>query len=141
MASTGLTRASDATHAVTNQSVPLAGYNVFTADRPLTEAVSREGGDFAIDAVRAVGDLAGRAETIELGRLANENPPQLRTHDRFGNRIDEVEFHPAWHELMSSPTGFTRCRGGNPSRALTSPAPPRSCACRRPRPGPDARSR
>ncbi len=90
-----------ATHAVTNQSEPLAGYNVFTADRPLVEAVSREGGDFGIDTIRAVGDLAGRAETIELGRLANENPPQLRTHDRFGNRIDEVEFHPAWHELMS----------------------------------------
>ncbi len=90
-----------ATHAVVNQSVPLAGYNVFEADRPLVEAVSREGGDFGIDTIRAVGDLAGRAETIELGRLANENPPQLRTHDRFGNRIDEVEFHPAWHELMS----------------------------------------
>ena len=44
--------------------------------------------------------LAGRAETIELGRLANENPPRLKTHDRFGNRVDEVEFHPAWHELM-----------------------------------------
>ena len=90
-----------ATHAVTNQSEPLAGYNVFTADRPLVEAVSREGGDFGIETIRAVGNLAGRAETIELGRLANENPPQLRTHDRFGNRIDEVEFHPAWHELMS----------------------------------------
>ena len=90
-----------ATHAVTNQSEPLAGYNVFTADRPLVEAVAREGGDYAIDTVRAVGEIAGRAETIELGRLANEHPPQLRTHDRFGNRIDEVEFHPAWHELMS----------------------------------------
>jgi putative acyl-CoA dehydrogenase len=90
-----------ATHAVSNQSEPLAGYNVFTADRPLVEAVSREGGDYAIDMIRAVGDLAGRAETIDLGRVANENPPKLRTHDRFGNRIDEVEFHPAWHELMS----------------------------------------
>jgi putative acyl-CoA dehydrogenase len=90
-----------ATHAVVNQSEPLAGYNVFSADRPLAEAVSREGGDFGIETIRAVGDLAGRAETIELGRLANENPPKLRTHDRFGNRIDEVEFHPAWHELMS----------------------------------------
>ena len=90
-----------ATHAVTNQSEPLAGHNVFTADRPLVEAVSREGGDFEIETIRAVGDLAGRAETIDLGRVANENPPKLRTHDRFGNRIDEVEFHPAWHELMS----------------------------------------
>ncbi len=89
-----------ATHTVTNQSVPLADYNVFEADRPLVEAVSREGGDFAVDRIRAVGELAGRASTIELGRLANENPPKLRTHDRFGNRVDEVEFHPAWHELM-----------------------------------------
>ena len=90
-----------ATHAVTNQSEPLAGYNVFTADRALVEAVSREGGDYEIETIRAVGDLAGRAETLELGRLANENPPKLRTHDRYGARIDEVEFHPAWHELMS----------------------------------------
>jgi putative acyl-CoA dehydrogenase len=94
-------RTSHATHAVTNQSEPLAGYNVFEADRPLVEAVSREGGDFEVDLIREVGAIAGRAETIELGRLANENPPKLRTHDRFGNRIDEVEFHPAWHELMS----------------------------------------
>jgi putative acyl-CoA dehydrogenase len=94
-------RTADATHLVENQSEPLAGYNVFTADRPLVEAVSREGGDYAIDTIRAVGDLAGRAETIDLGRVANENPPKIRTHDRFGNRIDEVEFHPAWHELMS----------------------------------------
>jgi putative acyl-CoA dehydrogenase len=91
---------SGATHAVTNQSEPLADYNVFEADRPLVEAVAREGGDYGVDTVRAVGELAGRAETLELGRMANENPPKLRTHDRFGNRVDEVEFHPAWHELM-----------------------------------------
>ncbi len=89
------------THEVTNQSAPLVGYNVFDSDRPLVEAVSREGGDFAIDTIRAVGEIAGRAETIELGKLANENPPKLRTHDRFGNRVDEIEFHPAWHELMA----------------------------------------
>ena len=91
---------SHATHAVTNQAAPLADYNVFESDAPLVEAVSREGGDFAIETVRAVGALAGRSETIELGRLANENPPKLKTHDRFGNRVDEVDFHPAWHELM-----------------------------------------
>ena len=90
-----------ATHAVTNQSEPLADYNVFEADRPLVEAVRREGGDYDVERIRAVGAIAGRAETIELGRLANENPPKLKTHDRFGNRVDEVEFHPAWHELMS----------------------------------------
>jgi len=93
-------RTSHATHEVTNQAVPLEGYNVFEADRPLVEAVSREGGDYGVDTIRKVGAIAGRAETIELGRLANENPPRLRTHDRFGHRIDEVEFHPAWHELM-----------------------------------------
>ena len=90
-----------ATHAVVNQSEPLAGYNVFSADRPLVEAVAREGGDFEVEMVRAVGEIAGREETIELGRLANEHPPRLRAFDRFGNRIDEVEFHPAWHEVMA----------------------------------------
>ncbi len=98
---TAAARGARATHVVTNQSRPLADYNAFTSDRVLVEAVAREGGDFAVDTVRAVGALAGRAETIELGRLANENEPVLRTHDRYGNRIDEVEYHPAWHELMS----------------------------------------
>src|SRR5688572_29074548 len=93
-------RTSQATHEVTNQSSPLEDYNVFEADQPLVEAVSREGGDFAVETIRSVGAIAGRRETIELGRLANENPPKLRTHDRFGNRVDEVEFHPSWHELM-----------------------------------------
>jgi len=90
-----------ATHAVVNQSEPLAGYNVFAADRALVEAVAREGGDFEVEMIREVGEIAGREETIELGRLANEHPPQLRAFDRFGNRIDEVEFHPAWHEVMA----------------------------------------
>ena len=66
-----------ATHAVTNQSEPLAGYNVFTADRALVEAVSREGGDYEIETIRAVGDLAGRAETLELGR---SEPEVVRRH-------------------------------------------------------------
>ena len=98
-----------ATHTVTNQSVPLADYNVFEADTPLVEAVRREGGDWAVDRVRAVGELAGRARRIELGRLANENPPMLRTHDRYGNRIDEVEFHPAWHGLHGHGASSTAC--------------------------------
>ena len=98
---TAPSRTAHGTHEVTNQSEALEDYNVFEADRPLVEAVSREGGDFRVELVREVGALAGRAETIELGRLANENPPALRTHDRFGNRIDEVGFHPSWHELMT----------------------------------------
>jgi putative acyl-CoA dehydrogenase len=89
-----------ATHEVFNQAPPLEGHNVFEADRVLVEAVAREGADWAHERLRGLGAVAGRPDVIELGRLANANPPRLRTHDRVGNRIDEVEFHPAWHELM-----------------------------------------
>src|SRR5260370_25614691 len=88
------------THEVTNQPPPLVDYNVFESDRVMNEAVRREGADWAVDQISEVGEIAGRGDVIELGRLANENPPKLRTHDRYGNRIDEPEFHPAWHELM-----------------------------------------
>ena len=88
------------THEVFNQSSPLAPYNPFEADRVLREAVRREGAEWAEDEARELGAICGRPDVIDLGRQANENPPRLRTHDRFGNRIDEVEFHPAWHELM-----------------------------------------
>jgi putative acyl-CoA dehydrogenase len=88
------------THEVTNQPPPLADYNVFEADTVMKEAVRREGADWATDRISAMGEISGREETIELGRLANENPPRLRTHDRYGNRVDEVEFHPSWHELL-----------------------------------------
>jgi putative acyl-CoA dehydrogenase len=92
-------RAYEPTHAVLNQATPLQGYNVFDQDRPLVEALHREGGGWAEERARTAGEFAG-GEGIELGRQANENPPILRTHDRFGNRIDEVEFHPAWHRLL-----------------------------------------
>jgi putative acyl-CoA dehydrogenase len=90
---------SEPTHEVLNQSRPLEGYNVFAQDAALVEALEREGGGWAADRCRMVGEIAG-GEAIEWGRQANENTPVLRTHDRFGNRIDEVEFHPAWHKLM-----------------------------------------
>jgi putative acyl-CoA dehydrogenase len=89
-----------ATHEVTNQPPPLVDYNVFEADLPLREAVRREGAEWAEERIAAVGEFAGSERAQELGRLANENPPKLRTHDRFGNRVDIPEFHPAWHELM-----------------------------------------
>jgi putative acyl-CoA dehydrogenase len=95
-----------ATHEVLNQATPLENYNVFTADRALTEAVRREGAEWAADAIGEVGAFAGSALAQRWGREANENPPKLRTHDRFGHRIDEVEFHPAWHELMKVGVGF-----------------------------------
>jgi putative acyl-CoA dehydrogenase len=88
------------THEVLNQPPPLEGYNPFEADGVLTESVNREGAEWARESLRELGAICGRPDVIELGRLANEHPPKLRTHDRFGHRIDEVEFHPAWHELM-----------------------------------------
>jgi putative acyl-CoA dehydrogenase len=88
------------THEVFNQPSPLVDYNVFEADRPLVEAVRREGAEWAEQRIAAVGEYAGSEHAQELGRLANENGPRLRTHDRYGHRVDEAEFHPAWHELL-----------------------------------------
>jgi putative acyl-CoA dehydrogenase len=88
------------THEVFNQVPPLTGYDV-AQDPTMLDALRREDAAWAEAAVRELGRLAGSARAQEHGRQANENPPVLRTHDRFGNRIDEVEFHPAWHELMT----------------------------------------
>jgi putative acyl-CoA dehydrogenase len=88
------------THEVINQPPPLVGYNLFTADKPLMEAVQREGAAWALDELAHFGKVLGSEEVLALGFQANQYPPVLRTHDRYGNRIDEVEFHPAWHELM-----------------------------------------
>jgi putative acyl-CoA dehydrogenase len=88
------------THEVTNQPPPLEGYDVFAADAALLEAVEREGAGWAIDDLHALGRLAGSPEAIEWGFDANRHPPELRTHDRYGHRIDEVTYHPAYHELM-----------------------------------------
>src|SRR3954447_8699557 len=92
--------ANRATHEVFNQSSPLAPYNPFESDRVLREAIRREGGGWAEDQALELGAICGRPDMVARGVQANENPPRLRTHDRFGNRIDEVDFHPAWHELM-----------------------------------------
>lgn len=89
------------THEVVNQAPPLAGHDV--ADDPvLLAAVEREGAGWALGELHELGRLAGSASTQEQARLANEYPPVLRSHDRFGHRIDEVEFHPAWHALMET---------------------------------------
>ena len=95
-----------ATHEVLNQPSPLEPYNVFTADRVLNEALVREGAEWALERAREVGEFAGSERAQRWGREANEFPPRLRTHDRYGHRIDEVEFHPAWHELISRAVGF-----------------------------------
>jgi len=93
--------ASHATHTVTNQPPPLEGLNLFETNRPLVEALEREGQGWGHEQASAVGALAG-SEGIRLGFEANENPPRLKTHDRFGNRVDQVEFHPSWHRLMEN---------------------------------------
>jgi putative acyl-CoA dehydrogenase len=88
------------THEVLNQPPPLDDYDVFAADPVLCDGVPREGADWALVGLHDLGRLAGSAEAIGWGFAANANPPVLRTHDRFGHRIDEVEYHPAYHELM-----------------------------------------
>jgi putative acyl-CoA dehydrogenase len=98
--------ASGKTHEVFNQPPPLADYNLFAADQPLVEAVRREGAEWAEARISAVGEYAGSERAQALGRLANENGPKLRTHDRYGQRVDETEFHPAWHELLSKAVEF-----------------------------------
>ena len=82
-----------------NQPGPLASYNIFTTDPVLSDAVSREGGDIKL--LETFGARVGREEVREWGRLANKNVPILHTHDPFGERIDEVEFHPAYHSMLS----------------------------------------
>jgi putative acyl-CoA dehydrogenase len=92
------------THTVTNQPPPLVGYDVYSSDRALTAAVERHLAPDLLDEVRgelaALGRTCGSAQVQEWGAQANDNPPRLRTHDRYGRRVDEVEFHPAWHRLL-----------------------------------------
>jgi putative acyl-CoA dehydrogenase len=88
------------THEVSNQAPPLVGYNLFLGDRVLREAVDREGAGWISDQAERLGGTLGGEEAIGWGFDANNNPPVLHTHDARGERIDEVRFHPAWHELM-----------------------------------------
>ena len=90
------------THEVTNQPPPLEGYDVFGCNAALVDAVRRHGGAPNLRDLSMLGRRAGDPEWIERGRQANANPPVLRTHDRYGNRLDIVDFHPAYHQLMSA---------------------------------------
>ena len=87
------------THEVFNQPPPLENFNLYDGDQPLQEALQREGGGWAEDRVRAYGAFAG-CEMQELGAQANQNKPVLHSHDRYGHRIDVVEYHPSYHRLM-----------------------------------------
>jgi putative acyl-CoA dehydrogenase len=88
-------------HEVTNQPPPLEPYNLLQTDRVLRAALTRENAGWAAGELDALGKTLGAPETIRLGFAANVNPPVLRAFDRYGHRIDEVEFHPAWHALLS----------------------------------------
>src|SRR3954449_4065893 len=90
----------DHTHEVLNQAPPLVDYNVFEADLALREGLEREGGGWGVDRARDLGAMAGSAEVQEHSRRAERNEPRLLTHDRYGNRIDEVELDPSWHWLL-----------------------------------------
>ncbi|MGP1275849.1 MAG: acyl-CoA dehydrogenase family protein [Caulobacterales bacterium] len=89
------------THTVFNQSEPLSGLNLYEADHILCDAVRRNGGGMHDASLGSFGARVGSAEVLEWGRQANENPPKFKPFDRFGHRIDEVEFHPAYHQLMA----------------------------------------
>jgi putative acyl-CoA dehydrogenase len=88
------------THQVENVSCELADYNMYAQDAALREAVQREGAAWADADLLRFGELTGSAEYLEQGHLANKHQPELETHDRFGNRIDLVKFHPAYHRFM-----------------------------------------
>jgi putative acyl-CoA dehydrogenase len=90
---------------VTNQVPPLADYDAFAADPVLRAAIAAFDASWAAERLHEAGRSVGSAHVQELARLANRYTPELRTHDRFGNRIDQIAFHPAWHELMGLAIG------------------------------------
>ena len=118
-------------------------YDVFGADRALGEAVDREGAGWARPELAELGALAGTGAAQELGRLANEHRPVLHTHDRYGHRIDVVEYHPAYHDLMRTSLAHGLHAGpwADPGPAPTWPGPPRSSSGTRSTPVTSARSR
>jgi putative acyl-CoA dehydrogenase len=85
---------------VLNQAPPLQPANLFDLDAALQEGLEREGGAWGVDRTREAGSVAGSVEALEHGRRAERNVPLLRTHDRYGNRIDQVELDPSWHWLL-----------------------------------------
>jgi putative acyl-CoA dehydrogenase len=93
---------SAATHEVFNQPEPLVDVNLFETNRPLQDALRFNAPQADTQALARLGALAGSAPMQVHARLANTHAPELHTHDRFGRRIDEVEFHPSYHVLMAA---------------------------------------
>lgn len=94
------------THTVSNQPPPLVDYNLFSRDTALVEAIRREGAAWDEARLSELGKLVGGREAIQWGFDANEFLPVLHTHDRYGHRIDEVTFHPAWHHLLATAVAY-----------------------------------
>src|SRR5215207_8043044 len=92
------------THEVVNQPPPLAGHDI-AADAALLEGVALQGAGWATEDLHRLGKLGGQAEPHRWAEDANRYEPRLLTHDRYGHRVDEVEFHPAWHRLMDVAVG------------------------------------
>lgn len=142
-----MTQPSFATHEVFNQSPPFEEIDLFTVDRPLVDAVKANGGAAAERELSAFGKQWGSAAMADRGRLANENTPKLRTFDAKGNRRDQVEFHPAYHELMAHGAhagvhnSTWTADGKPPAMPLKSFVRPNSTWPRRSRPAISARSR
>lgn len=90
------------THEVSNQAPELHGYNLFASDAALCEGVRQEHAQWHEAALTRLGAALGCEEMLLLGVQANHHPPELNAYDRFGRRIDVVEFHPGWHRLLSS---------------------------------------
>jgi putative acyl-CoA dehydrogenase len=105
------------THEVRNQPPPLVDINLFEQDAVLSESVAREGGAWGCERLSELGATVG-GEPLRLGAVADRNPPVLRTHDRYGHRVDEVEFHPAWTSLLQ-----LGIRAGIPSLPWRDPRP------------------
>ncbi len=95
-----------ATHSVANQVPPLPERDVFGQDIALVDAVNRHAGHDHVERLHQLGTQAGRTYWRDIGLEANRDHPRLHTHDRYGHRIDEVQFHPAWHELMDESVGW-----------------------------------
>ena len=106
------------THEVFNQATPLQDYNAFRGDTALYDAVLREGGERGVEELDRYGFETTRPEVIEWGYQANANKPEFETHDRYGHRVDQVNYHPAYHKLMDMAT-----REGLHSSPWTDPGP------------------
>jgi putative acyl-CoA dehydrogenase len=88
------------THDVTNKAPDLHDYNLYSTDLALVAGIQREQATWYEQDLLRYGAELGTQEILHLAQLANQHIPELRTHDRFGNRIDVVEFHPSWHQLL-----------------------------------------